>query len=413
MVSAQVTSKANMAKALALALGIIALAWLSFANAVGSATAKTGVNPITELLGPQPLAEAVEADKLLHVSITHPTNGVAIIDLAKSSLKRDPLGAQAMRVIAVSAGPPSTTRHIPPSIEMATALSRRDLGTHLWMVEFFASHENVRQALASYNLALVTSYESRALLFPALARALDDPSIYSEFRKIMARDPDWLIPFLQYAVAQDFGQKQLALLLMDRNVWKHQNANGEIERVLISKLISNGDIDSTVKLFSSLKDVDLSLLYSPRFSEASADENRSALAWQTPQNGALGAAFDNAQSKNLVLSTYAGTGLKGIVASKPLFLKPGRYQLQATFGQAPLSSGAAFGGRLVCVGTASPRVLWSMSQTNDFSGLKLADPIQIGTDCRGQRLDFELSGGQSQQGSNVQISSINIVPASQ
>jgi hypothetical protein len=119
-----------------------------------------------------------------------------VVGHARSALTRSPLSPSALRVLGLVdelQGQPARARIY---LEAAGRLSRRDLGTQLWLINDRVAREDVPGALTHFDIAMRTSVIGRTILFPILGNALDDPALSGPIFSVMSKEPNWLHDFV-------------------------------------------------------------------------------------------------------------------------------------------------------------------------------------------------------------------------
>ena len=141
---------------------------------------------------------ASRAEQLLR---ENPANRAEAEAVARRALRRSPVSAAGARMIATArdvAGDPVSARRL---MAYSERLSRRDLPTQVWLIQDAVQHNDVARALHHYDIALRSSDASKALLFPVLIKALDQPDVVRGLVDILTARPNWGPSFLEQTYA--------------------------------------------------------------------------------------------------------------------------------------------------------------------------------------------------------------------
>lgn len=169
--------------------------------------------------------------------------------LAISALEHDPTHAQAARVlgfIRANAG------DVPGAFRLmsyANRLSRRDLATQLWLIEYNVQRNDVPEVLRHFDAASSTSQQATTILFPILANAIEDPELVAPIADMLKRKPWWAPSLLQLMVTQSKASGSL-VALFDALADAGQAVRGDIVEALAARLAREGRSD----LISRLKE---------------------------------------------------------------------------------------------------------------------------------------------------------------
>lgn len=122
--------------------------------------------------------------------------------LAKLALSRDPTAVAAVATLGLNAQLRGQTDIARRYFMYSSRLSRRDLGTRLWMIEDAVEREDIPEALRNYDIALRTSRGAPAILYPVLASAVSDTVIRDALVKTLMTRPAWTEGFLAFAAGE-------------------------------------------------------------------------------------------------------------------------------------------------------------------------------------------------------------------
>lgn len=122
--------------------------------------------------------------------------------LARLALRRDPTAVAAVATLGLNAQLRGDTEIARRYFDYSNRLSRRDLGTRLWLIEDAVEREDIAAALRHYDIALRTSRSAPTLLYPVLASAVSDNIIRDELVRTLASKPAWTESFLTFVAGE-------------------------------------------------------------------------------------------------------------------------------------------------------------------------------------------------------------------
>lgn len=119
-------------------------------------------------------------------------------DLARLALRQDPTAVAAVATLGINAQVRDDTARARRIFAYSEKLSRRDFRTRLWAIEDGVARNDIPGTLRNYDIALRTSRLAPDLLFPLLAKAIDEDDIRGELVRTLAARPAWSDQFLSY-----------------------------------------------------------------------------------------------------------------------------------------------------------------------------------------------------------------------
>lgn len=135
--------------------------------------------------------------------------------LARQALIAEPLSVAAVATLGINAALREDEAAAARILTHSDRLSRRDLRTRLWMIENAAAREDTPETLRHYDIALRTSRVAPELLYPVLARAIDDAAIRRELVRTLATKPVWGASFLESIAPGEVGSLSAARLFAE------------------------------------------------------------------------------------------------------------------------------------------------------------------------------------------------------
>ncbi|MFM9977259.1 MAG: hypothetical protein ACKVOP_04350 [Sphingomonadaceae bacterium] len=111
--------------------------------------------------------------------------------LAERSLARSPTNGVAARVLGFVAAQEGDLPAAFGAMRFAHALTRRDLATELWLIEYHVQRDDVPRVLKHFDAAASTSQQAMGTLFPILITAVEDDRLVMPIADTLKRDPWW------------------------------------------------------------------------------------------------------------------------------------------------------------------------------------------------------------------------------
>jgi hypothetical protein len=135
-----------------------------------------------------------------------------------------------------------------------------------------------------------------------------------------------------------------------------------------------------------------------------------AAGWQIADNAAIGGSFSpaNAQGKHSLLA-FAGSGERGELMRKILFLKPGRYQFTAQYEAQDSAPDSDIRWELLCLGKDANSSQWVTNAPVVKGRTRDATDFALDRNCPYQLLQLQLAGGSGQLGAEFTLRSVDIV----
>ena len=333
----------------------------------------------------------------------HP-NSPGVRSLVRAALQRDATLTPAIELRALdlqAGGDPAGAARL---FDLSHAISRRSLGTHLWLVQHAVERGDVGHALGEMDFALRTSTAAPNLIYPALARAAADPSLAGPIGRLLDHPSDWREQFLDYAIGKT-GRAQalvpLVLQMRDRAFIRNKGIDGR----LIAQLVEAGAFAAaervqqafgpSIRPSALIRDADFS---KPQF--------RYPFGWGLIESAATWANRDGAKLHPVL--SYGGTsGGVGQVATQLLTLEPGRYRLRAQNAVAPADPTALPYWTVTCGGVRPVQIALVDGATSE-DGAAEGD-FEVPAGCTGQWLALNLRASDLHDGQSGAIRSVSLV----
>lgn len=327
--------------------------------------------------------------------------------LAREALRREPLAALALTALAIDAeyrGDRAAARRL---ITQSDRLSRRELGTRLWLIEDAVGRGDIEAALGHYDIALRTARVAPDTLFPVLAQAISDEQINRGTAALLAKSPAWKDEFFAYLGEKSSDPAASALLF--RRLAAAGVAPGEGPQAgVVNALIAKGRFDAAWDFYRTLRPgARRDRLRDPEFTAALA--RPSLFDWlpvtleagisASIQGGERGGVFDFAAP-----ATVGGTVLQQFE-----LLAPGTYRLSGRSAGLAQPADSRPYWQLVC---ADGREAGRVEVGNvDRAGGRFAGTLTVPAGCPAQTLRLIVRPSNEVGGVTGQIEQVSLAPA--
>lgn len=211
-------------------------------------------------------------------------------DLSLAALAAEPTNVMALRNLAFYYSSHGDTAKAGAMMAAAQAMSRRDIGVNLWLVDRRLREARLGDALDVYDTIMRTNSAASALLLQRMAATLDRPGVTAAFADLLERSPPWQFDFWTEVLSREGSMTNAALLRQElhrRKVPMEPSHDG----ILIARLANSGSYAAAFALYRSLGGTSdrTNLLVDGNFTGAIS---RPPIGWRTPQDGNLGADID-------------------------------------------------------------------------------------------------------------------------
>lgn len=154
-----------------LAIVILAIGWAGVSQSIASVLQKSDPAVAYRFTLNDGRVTAILARSLSGVD-ARPADRALADRLGRKALRQDPTAVVAVSTLGFDAQLRGQTAEAQRLFGYAEALSRRDLQTQVWAIENSVAQGDVAAALHHYDIALRTSPDAQAVLFPILASAI-------------------------------------------------------------------------------------------------------------------------------------------------------------------------------------------------------------------------------------------------
>lgn len=392
----------------ALALAILVLGYLSTSRTLAIALLETDAERAYALSPADGRVSGELAEQIATREASAPSGASAARRaradrLAREALRAEPLAPSALTALGLNSqlrGDGEGARRL---FAHSDAISRRELGTRLWLIEDAVARGDIPAALSHYDIALRTARSAPDLLFPVLSAAIADPAIAEALARLMAKQPPWGEQFIVY-----LGDASTSPVTNAR-FFRRLDALGlpvpdVAQAGVINMLVNAGRMDDAWAHYRSVrKTVDRRRSRDIEF--AAKLPFPSVLDW-TPVIADPGV---NASIDGGVLDFSVPATIGSIVLQQVQFLPAGRYRLDGVSAGIDAADGAHPYWELVCLdGRALGRV--ELPNSDQDSG-RFSGQLTVGADCKAQALRLVIRPSQTISGMTGQIERVRLMPA--
>lgn len=384
-------------------LGLLVLlyvGWLAATISIANATANARPQLALAVRPEHGLANARMADQILIAERGRDLDRVR--ELALRSVARDPLQARAFRILA-SIQTQANRAHSERLLRHAEARTRRDLLTHLLLIEAAVARDDVPGALRHYRVALTTSSSAKDVLFPVLVRAAGEAPIVPQLARMLSEESSWRHELLFRIAGETTPLENIEAL-----IGHVRRLGGPVEDDVVTAFASR--LNSAARYADAARNVAVqrggaALLYNGDFR---APPRLLPFDWELATGGSASADLitgGGQTSPGRLEIGYRG-GEASWIARQMLVLAPGRYRFTS---QVELPGEAAARGitwQLRCVNGAS--IMAAPVLGRGEGPQDLVQAIAVPANCPAQWLELRPSGEGGQQWVNGTVRSVAI-----
>lgn len=253
-------------------------------------------------------------------------------ELAARALARDPSNVVAVRTLGLLASLNGDEARALRLFRYSQRLSRRDLPTHLWFIEYNVGKNDIAGALAHYDEALRTSPSSGQLLFPILVQASSDPAIARPLHAMLLRKPVWWHLFATRSIGESADPATAEFVtrgLLD----PARPEDRELIEALLARLVAAKQYERAWQTYGraggAVGETDI------RDGGFEREPGLPPFEWQMTEEVEIGAEqLQRESGSGQALFLRQASGRAGVVARQLLLLPPGAYGLRAEIGGA-------------------------------------------------------------------------------
>jgi hypothetical protein len=384
------------------------LAWLSFIHAVANITWDRNPDVALRYVPDHPLALSRKADEMFAEKQDSAT--LAKVEaMAKQSLRGGALNPVAIRLLGYVADVRGDTKKARELMLLSHKVSRRDFGTQLWLIEGAVARGDKKQALYHYDIAMRTTPSSFPILFPTLTGALSDPEVRVALAPIVRQAPNWLPSYLSEAINTVENPANLADVLLKAGGLPEDEGYQNLSNALLGQLAAKNKFPAFRQYYLALKGNKPAAFRSAALTKDTVNVRYPAMGWQVVENVGIGGSFSQPDNKGrFSLSAFAGSGERGEVMRKMLFLEPGNYRFQARYSALEGVSDAEIRWDLQCISAPGNVGKWFVSTPVRRGNFAQVQDFNIDKTCPNQLLILQAAGGSNQLGAEFTLRSVDI-----
>lgn len=380
----------------------ISLAWLAFMNA------RVGVGlqlmPGTAMgAGFDPMKARLAALEKRQMAPGFKDEAAAI-GLAKAALRQSPMNPRALRMLAFADVQNGKTDLAEAKMVLADRLSRRDGATQLWLADRRGRQNRVGDALRHIDVLLRTSPEATVPLLERLAGALALPEARAAIKPMMVADTPWIERFFAIAVERSPSMVPLGELVASlREAPRVDRLEGSYAS-LVYQLAGEQQYDLMRKVYTKLPAARSGDLYDVSLRSAVDPTGYRPVIWDFGSRSDRGAAMLGPDEAEF----FAMTDVRGVAASKAVFLKSGGQALRFRKKEGAAGDGAAAFWRISCVsGDAARSSIQSRNLLEVPNGTVLSVPFPSG--CSAAKIEMIVDGAMRRDPTRVVLSDIGLL----
>ncbi|NTS66793.1 hypothetical protein HRV97_16760 [Sphingomonas sp. HHU CXW] len=253
---------------------------------------------------------------------------------ATRALERQPLSPGAARSLGYVVAARGREAQGEALARYAETMSRRDLGTQVWLIETEVQRGNINRALIHYDRAMRTSVQGRELLFPILTAAADDPAIWQPLSRFLEQRPQWWRAFVDQFVPASSSPAALYAIARRSGVVTPGRGDLALAQAIEKRLVDLKAYGAAVDLYNrahGLPADNAGLLRNGDFERPGGWDPFDWNLFDEPDFSAVRQPSPSPAGGNaLFLTTANGRG--GDLATQLIMLRPGNYAMTATMG---------------------------------------------------------------------------------
>ena len=228
---------------------------------------------------------------------------------------------------------------------------------------------------------------------------------------IIRQAPVWLPAYLGDAINSIENPANLADVLVKAGRLPDEDNYRIMSNALLGQLAAKNKFPAFRQYYLSLKGSNPAAFQSASLTKATVNLPYPAMGWQVVENVGIGGSFSQPDSKGrFSLAAFAGSGERGDVMRKTLFLSPGNYRFQARYSALEAISDAEIRWDMLCVSSEGNTSKWFVDTAIRKGNFGQSQDFSIGPDCRTQVLVLQAAGGSNQLGAEFTLRSVDVTP---
>ena len=328
--------------------------------------------------------------------------------LARQALADEGLAASALTALALNAQLSGDTVYARTLFHHSDALSRREFGTRLWLIEDAVGRGDIPQALKEYDIALRTTKSASEVLFPILSEAISDPAIADALaNRLVAFHPPWGQVFVVHMTGTGAGPTVDAAFLR-RLTARGYPVPATAWVAVVDALVTNGKFDDAWSYYATFrKGIDRRSSRDPQFNQQPA--NPSLFDWKLAENesGIIASIRDPGQDGGFEFMTPSTIG--GTALQQTQLLPPGRYRIEGVTSGVDQDAQSQPYWQLVCNdGRDAGRIELPRSSVDNG---RFAGNVVVPANCPAQVLQLVIRPSSAMEGVSGQVRKVALTPA--
>lgn len=327
----------------------------------------------------------------------------AVTRVAQTALQQSPMNPRALRMLAFSDVQRGQIDRAERKMAMADRLSRRDGATELWLADRRGRQGRIGDALRHIDALLRTTPEATAPLLERLAGVLVIPEAREAIRPMMTADTPWIERFFEVAVDKSPSMVPLGELVASlREAPRVDRLDGSYAS-LIYRLAGERQYDVMRRVYVKLPDARGGDLYDASLRSAVDPKGYRPVIWDFGSRSDRGAAMIGPNEAEF----FAMTDVRGVAASKAVFLKSDDRALRFRKVEGKAGDGAAAFWRVTCVlGNAARTSIQSGNLLDVANGTSLR--VSLPANCGAAQVEMIVDGAMRRDPTRVVLSDIGL-----
>lgn len=333
----------------------------------------------------------------------------AIRSHAAAAIRREPLGAEALRALAFHEDGARNRQRAAELAGLSQDVTRRDELNQILLARFAAREEDVAGAMHHLGIALTTSRRTREEVFALMLPLLSNP----EFKQALAGEIDerneWIAAFTRLAlISNGVDVRDLADIFLQA---RPQDA-GSLARAtgpdFLTRLARSTDAERTRALFALQYPEELPILRDAGITRETARPGLGLLGWSPVKSGTAGAQLGETASGGFGALAFTANSDDGQpVLRRALFLPTGNYTLtERRSTQAPsgvtASGSSDFRWTVQCENGGA----WQQIETRQVSAGAMG--FSLPPDCPMQILELQVAAPRGPSRAEIVIEALDV-----
>lgn len=392
----------------AVALAALPTAYVAFAFSLANVTHSSNPGLALRMNAGDPVALATKARAIFRDDATAAAADPALADLAKESLERLALNGPALQLLGIASSASGDEARARALVGLSNTMSRRDLGTQLWMIEDAVRRNDIAEALNHYDIALRIDRDSRPLLFPILTTALNDPRLWPAFAIYIRQPAPWLGEFFRYAISNSERPDALASMVTRAGGLPRTEEFAALREQLLRQLVDKRQFALARRYYSTLPGASPEVPGMLALTKSSTDSRHVPISWQPYTIEGIQAAIVADANGELEIRGRVDSVTRGPLARKIVQLSPGHYSIEAWQRISNDANGASASLTMACANASDGRSLWKSGAPLSQQLKAIRGEFIVPADCPFQTAVIDAFGGTGVYGADIEVGPIRL-----